>query len=342
MPFMAALLFAVHPVHVEAVTGIVGRAELLSSIFFLLALLSYKRASLSLLNKSLFACALFVTLATFSKEQGITVLGVCFIYEVLIVQKLDVCSVIKHFPSPFHAYSTIKFKKCPNVGLRPMSVRTFWLIVIGALLLGLRFSVMSSTLPVFTNFDNPASYESAPVKQLTWFYLVAINVWLLLNPADLCCDWTMGTIPLVRTISDPRNLATLFTFMLLAHLSISGLLAANRKERNLVGLSLGMTALPFLPASNLFFPVGFVVAERVLYLPSMGFCLLVAYGFRRLYCNLPKARKCLRAAFYSLVLLHLLKTFMRNFDWQDEMSIFISGLKVITSGMLNLLFPNNI
>jgi len=37
--------------------------------------------------------------------------------------------------------------------------------------------------------------------------------------------------------------------------------------------------LPFIPASNLFFPVGFVVAERILYTPSMGFCMLVALGF---------------------------------------------------------------
>lgn len=40
--------------------------------------------------------------------------------------------------------------------------------------------------------------------------------------------------------------------------------------------------LPFLPATNLFFPVGFVVAERVLYMPSMGFCMLVAHGFSNL------------------------------------------------------------
>ena len=38
--------------------------------------------------------------------------------------------------------------------------------------------------------------------------------------------------------------------------------------------------LPFIPASNLFFPVGFVVAERILYTPSFGFCLLVALGFQ--------------------------------------------------------------
>ena len=46
----------------------------------------------------------------------------------------------------------------------------------------------------------------------------------------------------------------------------------------LVAMSLALLVLPFMPASNLFFRVGFVVAERVLYLPSAGFCLLVALG----------------------------------------------------------------
>ena len=43
--------------------------------------------------------------------------------------------------------------------------------------------------------------------------------------------------------------------------------------------SLSLIVLPFVPASNLFFPVGFVVAERILYTPSLGFCMIVALGF---------------------------------------------------------------
>ena len=46
--------------------------------------------------------------------------------------------------------------------------------------------------------------------------------------------------------------------------------------------AVALTVFPFVPASNLLFPVGFVVAERVLYSPSAGFCLLVALGFRQL------------------------------------------------------------
>ena len=36
--------------------------------------------------------------------------------------------------------------------------------------------------------------------------------------------------------------------------------------------------IPFFPATNILIRVGFVVAERVLYLPSAGYCLLVAVG----------------------------------------------------------------
>lgn len=84
--------------------------------------------------------------------------------------------------------------------------------------------------------------------------------------------------------------------------------------------------LPFLPASNLFFPVGFVVAERVLYMPSMGFCLLVGFGFQLLIERLNK-----RVAWTCMALLiasHAAKTYTRNADWETEYTIFMSGLKV--------------
>lgn len=48
------------------------------------------------------------------------------------------------------------------------------------------------------------------------------------------------------------------------------------KRYRLVLFSLALLVVPYLPASNLLFPVGFVIAERILYLPSMGACLLVA------------------------------------------------------------------
>lgn len=53
-------------------------------------------------------------------------------------------------------------------------------------------------------------------------------------------------------------------------------------RKQLLLFAIAFMALPFLPASNLFFPVGFVLAERILYLPSMGACLMVAIGMEYL------------------------------------------------------------
>ena len=87
--------------------------------------------------------------------------------------------------------------------------------------------------------------------------------------------------------SIPRNLATLAFYFALGAALVTrvwpllpgfhqGKVARSRSRRSgrLVALCLSLMALPFLPASNLFFYVGFVVAERVLYIPSAGFCLL--------------------------------------------------------------------
>ena len=69
----AGILFSVHPIHSEAVCGIVGRADILSAVFYLLTLLVHKSHGWSLLTP------LLATAAMLAKEQGVTVLGVCFI-----------------------------------------------------------------------------------------------------------------------------------------------------------------------------------------------------------------------------------------------------------------------
>lgn len=99
---------------------------------------------------------------------------------------------------------------------------------------------------------------------------------------------------------------------------------------NLVLFSLGILSLPFLPACNLFFYVGFVIAERVLYIPSIGFCLLVAAGARSLYVRL-RTRGCkalLWCLCVGLVLMNGLRTIQRNRDWSNEENLYKSGISV--------------
>ena len=88
--------------------------------------------------------------------------------------------------------------------------------------------------------------------------------------------------------------------------------------------------IPFLPASNLFFPVGFVVAERVLYLPSMGFCMLVAYGTRHVATILNSRHSGLllsSSAVTYLLLLHSVKTLGRNRAWVSEELLYREAVR---------------
>ncbi|GIX70057.1 protein O-mannosyl-transferase TMTC3, partial [Caerostris darwini] len=321
--FIAALLFAVHPIHTEAVTGIVGRAEILSSFFFLLAFLSYIKCSKSYLSTDrlqLCCCLLFIVCATLSKEQGITVAGVCFLYELFVVQKLHFSDMLQIV----HVFSSSKSSFSP--WFRNMIVRLAVITGTAVCLLIARVKIMGAQLPVFTKFDNPAAASNFPVRHLTYNYLLSVNAWLLLFPSDLCCDWTMGTIPLVASLLDPRNLATISFYCALGAI-IWIAVTSDPKHFQLLCVSLSLLVLPFLPASNLFFPVGFVVAERILYIPSMGFCLLVAYGWDRLYKKLGK--KGFLVLLISIVIVfHSLKTVLRNNDWVSEKEIFAAGLKV--------------
>ena len=99
---------------------------------------------------------------------------------------------------------------------------------------------------------------------------------------------------------------------------------------NIVVLSLSLLIIPFVPATNLFFYVGFVIAERVLYIPSMGFCLLITVGARALYVKVQKRflKSLIFYATATLIVFYGLKTAIRNGDWQNEEMLYRSGIKV--------------
>ncbi|CAG0918849.1 unnamed protein product [Notodromas monacha] len=144
-----------------------------------------------------------VAAAMLSKEQGITVIGICAVYEFLVVQKISLREVLGAGNGVLNG----KFSIPARFG--SAMARTATLVAGAFVLLLCRVMIMGSQLPVFTRFDNPAAAAGSPARQLTYQYLLGLNFWLLLFPCDLCCDWTMGTVPLVESLADWRNLVTL-------------------------------------------------------------------------------------------------------------------------------------
>lgn len=89
--------------------------------------------------------------------------------------------------------------------------------------------------------------------------------------------------------------------------------------------------LPFVPATNILFYVGFVVAERVLYIPSVGFCLLLGLGAGVLTKDWTQSDRKSRVFMLSLLLTLCAMcgyTLRRNLDWRDEESLFRSALHI--------------
>ena len=206
----------------------------------------------------------------------------------------------KNIFSWFYFWITYLCYRSLNLQLLRLSILTVSTVII----LYVRVIVIGQGSPTFVESDNPASFSNSSHTRLyTYSYVNAYNVWLLLNPYPLCHDWSMGSIPLVESITDIRNLVTCSVTITLAILVIymtvtyKSLLSSDKhtdvvmtqveesddhslsQTKTGVLFALFMTLVPFVPASNLLFPVGFVIAERILYLPSMGYCLLVAIGF---------------------------------------------------------------
>ncbi|QQP36013.1 Transmembrane and TPR repeatcontaining protein 2like, partial [Caligus rogercresseyi] len=229
----AGLLFAVHPIHTEAVAGLVGRAEILSGIFYLLSILCYINETPILPQHCgqgiPWTTMIFTTLSVLSKEIGITSLGICFLFEIL-KQKTS----IKRLAS---------------------------LISCGFCLLLLRGWIMDFQPPSFSEADNPAASPS-----------VSLSSKIL----TLSFDWSMSSVPLLKNVFEFRSILSLAFYTLILGYTFKFIRRRTQKDGFAYLISLGLIILPFTPASNLLFYVGFVIAERILFIPSMGFCLFMA------------------------------------------------------------------
>uniref|UniRef100_A0A3P9I838 dolichyl-phosphate-mannose--protein mannosyltransferase n=1 Tax=Oryzias latipes TaxID=8090 RepID=A0A3P9I838_ORYLA len=289
--FLAGLFFAAHPVHTESVAGIVGRADLLCALFFQLSFLTYCKA----FSKGDFSVhwvavsLLLCAAAMLCKEQGITVL----ILSMGLLTRLGL------------------------LGLGGISM------------LYSRWRIMGTGPPAFTEVDNPASFEeSILIRILNYNYYYSLNAWLLLCPWWLCFDWSMGCVPLIKSATDWRMVWLLLLWCFLLGLIGQALCSQDSQRRRTLTLGLVLLVVPFLPACNVFFRVGFVIAERVLYLSSAGYCLLLAYSLGHCCSRWTRYKKLLFALTLALLCVYVARCALRSQQWRSEQSLFTSALSV--------------
>ncbi|XP_049887602.1 protein O-mannosyl-transferase TMTC4-like [Pectinophora gossypiella] len=322
--FLATVLFSVHPVHVEAISGVVGRADVLAGNTFFLAYLFYKKAMVSV-KLSLFYLLLAIILATMSmlfKENGVTVLGFCLFHELFV----------KFNPKkPIHAQET-KAKDNKYLLLKiNFILRIFCTVMAIIFLIYGRWMVMGGTTPEFKAIDNPAAYsKSVFAKIATYNYIYFLNLLLLIWPQWLCYDWSMGCVPLLKNERDYRILFIVLIYLYGFFTIVSLFRQQNKgKMKRLTIVALALAVISFLPASNILYPVGFVIAERILYIPSAGYCLLITIGLHRLIqFEKRKSYKITIKLFCLLIFTFALRSWQRAEEWRNEYQLFVSGLSV--------------
>ena len=86
----------------------------------------------------------------------------------------------------------------------------------------------------YFRFDNPAASADLPAKQLTYNYIFSLNAWLLCFPSSLLCDWTMGTVPLIKTFMQVENLSTLLFYSVLCALIYPALFSHDKVQRSII------------------------------------------------------------------------------------------------------------
>ncbi len=298
LSFVAAAVFALHPIHTEAVDWIAAVTELELTFFYLLTFwffLGLPRPGERGSGLAQTGMVGSFVLALLSKEQAITLPVLATIYE--------------HLYRSDRAETTWGQKRSRYVVL--------WLLALAYILV--RARLLGGLAPALQRPNlGPAEVLLAALA------LIGQYAWKLLWPADLCAyyvfpedifpllPWTV--LGLVALIVCALLFAVLWTHGRLASFGFVWLLAT------------------LAPVLNARWMAGNVFTERYLYLPSVGFCWLVAWAVTRLWETTSTRRAIWRVALVAaslvIVPLSLIRILTRNLDWRNDIVLYKKTLAV--------------
>jgi len=292
---IAALLFAVHPIHTESVTWIAGRTDVIATFFILSTLCLHLRGRKYWSRSLAILCATFAILA---KEMALVIPALIFLLE-LIHRDQD--------------------NRNERVSL---STGKPW---VRALRNTIPYIVVVILYFVWRNLIVRIAYTSfAPVSLFTLILSAIKTFWLY----ALKLIWP---IPLVAYIQNPYTSDLLTPGILLA-LALSLLLLfafwKTWHTNRVMFFLLGTLAVCFAPLSNFIkisapFDMGFPMSERFLYLPSVFFVIILAVLLTRYI----RSKSVLITVISMVFIFWAILTFARNRVWRNEETFLIQTIK---------------
>lgn len=290
---LSGLLFALHPLHTEAVAGIVGRAEILAALFILTSMIGYHYWRQRGTTPWLVMLLLSTFAAITSKEHGFLIAAILGLQET------------------YYFFAAIK-----NSGTNTKK----WTAIGGVTLLSIGMWIFRSTITGPSVSHELWVNVTPAVRMATALRTLAEYIGMHFWPWRLSADYWTDEVPFAGFGSVAVILSS---FLLLAILAMAYYV---RRKMPVVSWGLLFFLLTLVPVSNFLFAAGFLKAERILYIPSIGLIIVMAAIFIQLL-----NRK--NFTIPVLVVLGIFVSFLtwrswtRTGDWKNNYTLAVATLK---------------
>lgn len=283
-----AAIWGVHPLLTEAITNIVGRADLLAAFGVLAGMVCYMKAGSAAGRRRwgwLAGVAAAQAVGIFSKESAVVLPGIMLLYDLMWPKGMTWRVRVRSYAAVALPLAAFFYLRSP---------------------LHLQLAVAFA--------DNPLVKAGFWEARLTAVKVIGRFLWLFLWPARLSADYSYNAVPL----------GTDFEVLLTLGVCVAGALLCHRAGRPMT-FFLALFFVAGLPTANLIVLIGSIMAERFVYLPSVGLAGCVVAGihalawWKRWYAHAGLAMVCLALAS---------RTYARNSDWKDELSLWTSAVSV--------------
>jgi len=320
-PFIVTALFIAHPLHTEVVANIKGRDEIMSflgalaALYFIFRFLEEKKAL------HLIFSGLCFFLALCSKESAITFIGVAAVTLIF-------------FPK-----GTFKEN---IIAVAPMIAGTAAYLLIRSIVLG----DMVKGHIALELMNDPFLKAEAGQKTPTILYTMLLYLKLLIFPHPLTHDYypwypladesyKWGAPFPYLNWSSIGALAGLIVYLALIVYGVLGLMKAiQKKERNIIAFGVLIYLGTFILFSNLFFTIGTFMNERFMYMPSLGFAIILGYiicPYTPSIIGKMKKESTMQAVLLILLIAYSAKTIARNGAWRNDYSLSTTDVQTSTT-----------
>jgi protein O-mannosyl-transferase len=300
--FIASMLFVTHPVHTECVANIKGADEILALLGSVGAFYFALKYSDTQKMIYLFYSGLVFLLALLSKENAIVYLAIIPASVFLLYQK-SYTPVLKISVFLLAACIFFIYMRSQILGFNPFS--------------GNSTELMNNPFLVLEQgVSKPMSaFDRAGIIGYSLFEYLR----LLIFPHPLTHDYYPKHIPVLGLFSTKSILAYLCYFGMLSFAIL------RIKKHPVISMSIWCYILPLFLVSNILFPIGTNMGERFLFMPSVGFCILLAYLLIHTFSS------ALHYTVYIsgiVIFLYSIKTIERNPAWENNFTLFTTDVKV--------------